>query len=141
MMFIAGIVGGVVVGVVAHGDYSDHSDHHLYSDSKLAADIESKRKQKDYRLDELERIEKNLLSKYAEEISILEDEPVLADKINSIKRGNKVDNINNINKIRNDLLVQIKNKLEKELVDDKKQLAEIDSALVRINAIQLTNKR
>lgn len=140
-MFIAGVVvGGAVVGVLAHDDYSRYSKYSRYGDANLVTEIAGKEAQKRNKDSELERIERELLSKYVEEISVLEDEPVLADKISVIKRNDITNNISNIDRIRNDLLVHIKNKLEKDLADDRKQLVEIDSALRKINEIQLTNK-
>ena len=105
------------------------------------ANIEAQKRQRQYKYEELESIKKNLLSKYAEEIAVLEDEPVLVDKINIIKGKDKKNNIDNIDSIRNELLVHVKNKLEKELKDDKKQLVEIDIALAKINEVQLTSKK
>lgn len=144
-MFIAGVViVGVVAGVVvgsSDDDYSKYSEYSKYSDAELVANIEAQKRQKQYKYEELETIKKNLLSKYAEEIAVLEDEPVLVDKINIIKGKDKKNNIDNIDSIRNELLVHVKNKLEKELKDDKKQLVEIDIALAKINEVQLTSKK
>lgn len=141
-MFIVGVIaGGVIAGAIAHDDHSRYSEYSKYSDAEIVANIEAQKRQRQYKYEELESIKKNLLSKYAEEISVLEDEPVLADKINIIKRKDKIDNIDNIYSIRSELLTQVKNKLEKELNNDRKQLVEIDTALARINEIQLTNKK
>lgn len=144
-MFIAGVViVGVVAGVVvgsSDDDYSKYSEYSKYSDAELVANIEAQKRQKQYKYEELETIKKNLLSKYTEEISILEDESVLVDKINVIKGKDKKNNIDNIDSIQNELLAHVKNKLEKELKDDKKQLVEIDMALAKINEIQLTSKK
>ena len=144
-MFIAGVViVGVVAGVVvgsSDDDYSKYSEYSKYSDAELVANIEAQKRQKQYKYEELETIKKNLLSKYAEEIAVLEDEPVLVDKINIIKGKDKKNNIDNIDSIRNELLVHVKKKLEKELKDDKKQLVEIDIALAKINEVQLTSKK
>lgn len=141
-MFIVGVIaGGVIAGAIAHDDYSRYSEYSKYSDAELVASIDAQKRQIQYKYEELESIKKNLLSKYAEEISVLEDEPVLVDKINIIKGKDKASNIDNIDSIRNELLIHVKNKLEKELNDDRKQLVEIDTALVRINEIQLTNKK
>lgn len=141
-MFIVGVIaGGVIAGAIAHDDYSRYSEYSKYSDAELVASIDAQKRQRQYKYEELESIKKNLLSKYAEEISVLEDEPVLVDKINIIKGKDKASNIDNIDSIRNELLIHVKNKLEKELNDDRKQLVEIDTALVRINEIQLTNKK
>ena len=144
-MFIAGVViVGVVAGVVvgsSDDDYSKYSEYSKYSDAELVANIEAQKRQRQYKYEELESIKKILLSKYAEEIAVLEDEPVLVDKINIIKGKDKKNNIDNIDSIRNELLVHVKNKLEKELKDDKKQLVEIDIALAKINEVQLTSKK
>ncbi|WP_304153402.1 hypothetical protein [Megamonas hypermegale] len=141
-MFIAGIVGGVVVGVVAHGDYSDHSDHAKYSDMELVMNIEAIKENKlSQKQKELDRIYDDILSRYREELSILSSENILSRKINIIRQNKELDNINNIGNISDELTRYIKSKLENELSEDKKQLAEIDAALVKINAIQLTDKR
>ena len=41
-MFVAGIVGGVVVGVIAHSDHSDHYNYSEYSDADVQLNIKSK---------------------------------------------------------------------------------------------------
>ena len=41
-MFVAGIVGGVVVGIVSHSDYSDYRDHSQYGDANLVSEIKAK---------------------------------------------------------------------------------------------------
>lgn len=141
-MFIVGVIaGGVIAGAIAHDDYSRYSEYSKYSDAELVASIDAQKRQRQYKYEELESIKKNLLSKYVEEIAVLEDEPVLVDKINVIKGKDKINNIDNIDSIRNELLTYVKNNLEKELNNDRKQLVEIDTALARINEIQLTNKK
>ena len=42
-MFVAGIVGGVVVGVIAHSDHSDHYNYSEYSDADVQLNIKSKK--------------------------------------------------------------------------------------------------
>ena len=141
-MFIVGVIaGGVIAGAIAHDDYSRYSEYSKYSDAELVASIDAQKRQRQYKYEELESIKKNLLSKYVEEIAVLEDEPVLVDKINVIKGKDKINNIDNIDSIRNELLTYVKNNLEKELNNDRRQLVEIDKALVRINEIQLTDKK
>lgn len=141
-MFIVGVIaGGVIAGAIAHDDYSRYSEYSKYSDAELVASIDAQKRQRQYKYEELESIKKNLLSKYVEEIAVLEDEPVLVDKINVIKGKDKINNIDNIDSIRNELLTHVKNNLEKELNNDRRQLVEIDTALARINEIQLTNKK
>lgn len=146
-MFVAvvGVIG--VVGVVAanHGDYSDysdHSNHSQYGDSAVVQDIKTKEEQLSRRKEELKQIRKMLRKQVAEELFILKDNSDMTQAVIVMegKYPDIDDIINNIDSFKNEVLMIIEKKLERELDEDKKELVKIDAAIMRINQIQLTDK-
>ena len=145
-MFIAGAIGGaVVVGVAS---YDDHSRYSRYSD---AAERERRSRQESLNLKiaaktkEIEREKDNLNKRVQEAITAFKSDEVLLKVYNITKADNNdleyaKEMIDKPTAVQKQLLKNLQNEIEEKLENDKKQLADIDAAIMNINKLQLSYK-
>ena len=123
-MFVAGIVGGAVVGVIAHSDHSRHYNYSEYSD----ADVQHKIKRKKAKLEKIRSSfkEEEVLARESldNELNILKSEMDLKGKIT----------LNNLNL---EVEKKYKDLLEEAIADDQLKVNEIDKAINMILDVQL----
>lgn len=145
-MFIAGAIGGaVVIGVAS---YDDHSRYSRYSD---AAERERRSRQESLNLKiaaktkEIEREKDNLNKRVQEAITAFKSDEVLLKVYNITKADNNdleyaKEMIDKPTAVQKQLLKNLQNEIEEKLENDKKQLADIDAAIMNINKLQLSYK-
>lgn len=145
-MFIAGAIGGaVVIGVAS---YDDHSRYSRYSD---AAERERRSRQERLNLKiaaktkEIEREKDNLNKRVQEAITAFKSDEVLLKVYNITKADNNdleyaKEMIDKPTAVQKQLLKNLQNEIEEKLENDKKQLADIDAAIMNINKLQLSYK-
>lgn len=143
-MFIAGIL--VVGGIVAashedHSNYSDYyRDHSQYGDAYLVAEIKSKEAKLEERQKEVERIKKELNNRYAECRVALRNEEKLTEVIKDIEWKQGLVLEFNSGEYKKQLIEKITNDINSEIEKDKKQLEEINAAILKINQKRLSCK-
>lgn len=148
-MFVVGAaLGGAVIGVAVYDDHSDYSRYSRYSDAaerERRARIESLKLQIDAKSKEIEQEKNNLNKRVQEAIEAFKSDLVLANAYSKTK-GTKndwqiVDEIaNKPTSVQKQLLKNLQSELETSLEKDKKELIDIDAAIMRINELQLTYK-
>lgn len=131
-MFVAGVVGVVVVGRIAHGNYSDdyschsqHSNYREYGDSGMVDEIRDKERS-------ISQIESNIKDVRRR----MEDD--FRTQMESLKCEASYDALSAspehvMEKIKGDMKREIEDSIEKE----QEELAEIDKIIDKINTLAL----
>lgn len=143
MAFFGVLAVGAVVGAIAHDDYSDWGE---YSDAAERRRIAAEKRRI---AAEKKRIQQeNARTEYRKaanaELERLEDEydcklfDNATDKFKMVGYD-KIENLEDY--LNNKFDKHIQEKIEKEIAKDKKELAEINALISRINKIQLTKKK
>lgn len=123
-MFVAGIVGGVVVGVIAHSDHSDHYNYSEYSDADVQLNIKSKKS-------ELEKIR----SSFRTEDKLARES--LDDELNILKSEMDLKGNITLNNVNLEIEKKYKELLEDAIAEEQAKVNEIDEAINKILDIQL----
>ena len=123
-MFVAGIVGGVVVGVIAHSDHSDHYNYSEYSDADVQLNIKSKKS-------ELEKIR----SSFRTEDKLARES--LDDELNILKSEMDLKGNITLNNVNLEIEKKYKELLEDAIAEEQAKVNEIDEAIKKILDIQL----
>ncbi|MDD7196157.1 MAG: hypothetical protein PUH38_06800 [Acidaminococcus fermentans] len=137
-MFVAGaLVGGVVVGAIAHDDHSNYGDHYNYSeygDASLREEI----RRNEASLEEHERLAKRLEEEFQENLTE-EIENLQADNHLKDCSPNKlsVTTLDELKDLSNESLRVLQNQIDAEIAKDEEHIQEIDRAIQRINALTL----
>lgn len=123
-MFVAGIVGGVVVGVIAHSDHSDHYNYSEYSDADAQLNIKRKKS-------ELEKIR----SSFRTEDKLARES--LDDELNILKSEMELKGNITLNNVNLEIEKKYKELLEDAIAEEQEKVNEIDEAINKILDIQL----
>lgn len=123
-MFVAGIVGGVVVGVIAHSDHSDHYNYSEYSDADAQLNIKRKKS-------ELEKIR----SSFRTEVKLARES--LDDELNILKSEMELKGNITLNNVNLEIEKKYKELLEDAIAEEQEKVNEIDEAINKILDIQL----
>ena len=142
-MFIAGIIGGVVVGgAIAHGNHSDHSNHgnysdySEYSDAYLTDKIYEKKEQLEREQEQISELQEEVRCRFEQEIKALSENedifPVLDELEDEDSDGLKC--------LSDNAIKRLEKKLKEEIDEDQRKLQEIDKAIQKINQMRLMKK-
>lgn len=131
------IVGGVVAGIVVVGhdrhsdydDYSDYSDYSEYGDSGLVQQVESAKAKSNQAKRSLDQAEETLRAEYQNGLTKLEE------KYGDISTGSS--DPQDFLREKDQLLQNMKAKMEKDVQEAQKELDEINAAIQKINDMQL----
>ena len=134
-MFVAGIIGGVVVGALAYddhsnySDYSDHSNYSRYSDAHMTARIRQKE-------NEIEQLRKRVRASIQGEVDSLKEHPDIGPLIaGNVSKGNL-----GIDQLSCSAIDKLEENLESEISKDEKELQDIDKMIQKINNMTLAEK-
>ena len=134
MAFIAGIiVGGAVIYVGGHDDYSDyhsrHSNHRQYGDAELRNQISRKENSVSNKESDVESLRWQMNENFN-------------SRINKLKREK---NYSGLNSDPSNMIYSVKadmrRELDAEISRDKQELESIDKMIARINEIELQVRR
>lgn len=131
-MFIVGVIGGALVGVVAHGissDYDDDSDYSEYSDADMIRKIEAAKAESRQAKRSLSAAENAMQTEYQDALE------TLRDKYGDIAPDAK--NYEAFRKEKEQILARMKEKMERESKDAQNKVDEINAAIQKINQMQL----
>lgn len=131
-MFIVGVIGGALVGVVAHGnysDYDDYSDYSEYSDADMIRKIEAAKAESRQAERSLSAAENAMQTEYQDTLE------TLRDKYGDIAPDAK--NYEAFRKEKEQILARMKEKMERESKDAQNKVDEINAAIQKINQMQL----
>ena len=131
-MFIVGVIGGALVGVVAHGissDYDDDSDYSEYSDADMIRKIEAAKAESRQAERSLSAAENAMQTEYQDALE------TLRDKYGDIAPDAK--NYEAFRKEKEQILARMKEKMERESKDAQNKVDEINAAIQKINQMQL----
>ena len=124
-MFIAA---GALVGiVVAYDDYSDHSNHSKYGDAAVVARIEDMKRRERDQESEIQWMRNCMNTTYGEQID-------------DLKREKNYPALTNATYIIDGVRADMARELDESIADGKRQLADIDRMLARINELELQAK-
>ena len=123
-MFVAGIVGGVVVGAIAHSDHSRYYRYSEYSDADVQLEIKRKKS-------ELEKIR----SSYRTEDKLARE--TLDDELNILKSEMDLKGTITLNNVNSEIEKKYKELLEDAIAEEQAKVDEIDEAINKILDIQL----
>lgn len=123
-MFVAGIVGGVVVGVIAHSDHSDHYNYSEYSDADAQLNIKRKKS-------ELAKIR----SSFRTEDKLARES--LDDELNILKSEMDLKGNITLNNVNLEIEKKYKELLEDAIAEEQAKVDEIDEAINKILDVQL----
>jgi len=142
MAFIAGVVVvGGVIGAVAHSNYSRYSRHSDYGDA-----AERKRLQREAKQVELNQAKQRLQEYVNSEIQRLQSEYKLNQNIKpwnvnqATLQSFSTDYEQYHNDIKKTIKIQLENQLQNDIAQDEQAIRDIDTVILKINRIQLTNK-
>lgn len=136
---LAAAGGGIAL---SHSDYSQHSNHSNYSDAAERARIQREAKQK-----ELEHTKKRLQDYVNGELHRLKEEELLHNGFKKwdVDQAKWVSFSSDYESYHEDLTKTVQSRLEKQLkadiAEDEQAIREIDAVIMKINQIQLTDKR
>lgn len=131
-MFIVGVIGGALVGAVAHGissDYDDDSDYSEYSDADMIRKIEAAKAESRQAERSLSAAENAMQTEYQDALE------TLRDKYGDIAPDAK--NYEAFRKEKEQILARMKEKMESESKDAQNKVDEINAAIQKINQMQL----
>lgn len=128
-MFIVGVIGGALVGAVAHGNYSDHSNYSEYSDADMIRKIEAAKAESRQAERSLSAAENAMQTEYQDALE------TLRDKYGDIAPDAK--NYEEFRKEKEQILARMKEKMEGESKDAQNKVDEINAAIQKINQMQL----
>lgn len=127
-MFIAGVVGVVVVGVIAHDDhsnYGDHYNHSEYGDSTMVEEIKRFKEQVNRKKKDIDEYKVEINRRYQEQLEELKREYPYG--------GLSPDTKNILNEVKKEMQAE----LEDEIKEEKNKLERINQMIKRINEIEL----
>lgn len=128
-MFVAGIIGGVVVGAFAYDDHSNHSNYSRYSDAHMTARIRQKE-------NEIEQLRKRVRASIQGEVDSLKEHPDIGPLIaDNVSKGNL-----GIEQLSCSAIDKLEENLESEISKDEKELQDIDKMIQKINNMTLAEK-
>lgn len=131
-MFIVGVIGGALVGAVAHGissDSDDDSDYSEYSDADMIRKIEAAKAESRQAERSLSAAENAMQTEYQDALE------TLRDKYGDIAPDAK--NYEAFRKEKEQILARMKEKMESESKDAQNKVDEINAAIQKINQMQL----
>lgn len=135
MAFVAA-AGGVIVWRVAHGNHSrysdwrDHSNHRQYGDFALVNAIENKNKEIEAKEEEVDRLREKMEKNFQARVNKLKAER----NYSSFNYSDADDIIDNVKE-------EMRDELNDEIAQDKRELEAIDKMIARINELELQAKR
>ncbi|MBR0261626.1 MAG: hypothetical protein IJQ85_07505 [Selenomonadaceae bacterium] len=136
MAIVFGVVGVVVGGAIIHGNHSDyschsrHSNYREYGDSALVNAIQNKKDEIDAKEDEVDRLREKMEENFQARVEKLKAER----NYSSFNYSDAEDIIDNVKE-------EMREELDDEIAQDKKELEAIDKMIARINEIELQAKR
>lgn len=130
-MFIVGVIGGALVGAIAHGISSDDddSDYPEYSDADMIRKIEAAKAESRQAERSLSAAENAMQTEYQDALE------TLRDKYGDIAPDAK--NYEEFRKEKEQILARMKEKMERESKDAQNKVDEINAAIQKINQMQL----
>lgn len=127
-MFVAGVVGVVVVGAIAHDDhsnYGDHYNHSEYGDATMVEEIKRFKEQVDKKKKDIDEYKAEINRRYQEQLE-------------ELKREYPYDGLSQDTKnILNEVKKEMQAELEDEIKEEKNKLERINQMITRINEIEL----
>ena len=123
-MVFAGLVGGVVVGVIAHSNHSRYYRYSEYSDADVQLEIKRKKS-------ELEKIR----SSYRTEDKLARE--ALDDELNILKSEMDLKGNITLNNMNSEIEKKYKELLEDAIAEEQAKVDEIDEAINKILDVQL----
>ncbi len=139
-MFVAGIVGGVVVGIVSHSDYSDYRDHSQYGDANLVSEIKAKEAQIERFKKEVNTLQKNVNSQIEEVIINLQHDETANELIKSVPKYKLEEWAKSPTTMERNIKELLTKKINSDIEEDKKNIKQIDEMILKINQLQLLSK-
>lgn len=140
-MFVAavgGVVGGALIGAIAHEDHSNHGNYSEYNDAALTDQIRQKEAEYEHHRRMKSRLEQELNEEFQIELENLEADNDIRPLLNQNVSGEGIKKFENMS---NAALQKLDSELEASLAKDKQRLQEIDKTIQRINALTLLDKR
>lgn len=136
MAFVVGVVGVAIIGAVSHdnhsrySDWRDHSNHRQYGDAALVNAIENKKNEIDAKEDEVDRLREKMEENFQRRVNKLKAER----NYSSFNYSDAEDIIENVKE-------EMRDELDDEIAQDKRELEAIDKMIARINELELQAKR